>query len=201
MSIGSKPIRCAISSDDGFVPSRKRSRSRSPVSSCATSPRRPRASGTAAAARGGSTRAGSRRSRSRRPCPRGSCPGGSGCPWRPSASPRSPRCAAVVREARPEPELVLQLGDVPSIEERLEERSAPRSRVPRRRRGRSSERAIPVARDRLEDVRVDLGQRVVARDAPEGVRERLGRRRRRSMSCLVEERLVVVQPSLARVIR
>ncbi len=54
-----------------------------------------------------------------------------------------------------------------------------------------------LARDRLDDVRVDLGQRVVARDAAEGVRQ--PRADARVVECvprLVEKRLVVGETSL-----
>src|SRR5207248_802502 len=81
--------------------------------------------------------------------------------------------AAVGREARPEAELVAQLRLVAAEEERLEEdgrlsvlgsllvRQSEVARMP-----------AGLARDRLDDVRVDLRQRVVARDAAERVGQR-----------------------------
>ena len=54
-----------------------------------------------------------------------------------------------------------------------------------------------LARDRLDDVGVDLGQGVVAREAPEGVRQRrVAARVVERVPGLVQERLVVVQPAL-----
>ena len=56
---------------------------------------------------------------------------------------------------------------------------------------------VGLARDRLEHERVDLGQRVVAREVPEGVREvRVAARVVERVTRLVQECLVVVQPSL-----
>ena len=54
-----------------------------------------------------------------------------------------------------------------------------------------------LARDRLDDVRVDLRQRVVAREAAERVRQRrVAARVVERVAGLVQERLVVVQPAL-----
>ena len=54
-----------------------------------------------------------------------------------------------------------------------------------------------LARDRLDDVGVDLGQRVVARDPAEGVRQRrVDAAVMKRVAGLVQERLVVVQPAL-----
>ena len=54
-----------------------------------------------------------------------------------------------------------------------------------------------LAGDRLDDVRVDLRQRVVAREGPEGVRQiRVRARVVQRVPRLVQERLVVVQPAL-----
>src|SRR3954447_4989377 len=80
--------------------------------------------------------------------------------------------AAVLGEARPEAELVAQLRLVAAKEERLEEDR--RVRVVLRLRIREAEvLRVPagLARDGFADVRVDLGQRVVARDAAERVRQ------------------------------
>ncbi len=56
---------------------------------------------------------------------------------------------------------------------------------------------LRLARDGLEDVRVDLGERMVARDAAERVRQRgVAAAVVEGMARLVQERLVVVQPAL-----
>src|SRR5262249_25474534 len=75
----------------------------------------------------------------------------------------APRAAAVPREPRPELELVLQLRRVATVEERLEEHG--RLGVPLRLVVREPEvTRVPLwlPGDRLEDVRVDLGQGMVA---------------------------------------
>ena len=106
--------------------------------------------------------------------------------------------AAVGREARPEVELVPELRLVPAEEERLQERR--RLGVLPRFLGRQAEVALMplrLARDRLDDVAVDLRERVVARDAPEGVRQRrIAAPVMQRVTDLVQERLVVVQASL-----
>ena len=106
--------------------------------------------------------------------------------------------AAVVGVAAPEVELVAQLRGVAAEEERLEEdgRLGVLGRLlvvepevlgmPAR-----------LARDRLDDVGVDLRQRVVARDLAERVRERrVDARVVERVPRFVQERLVVVQPAL-----
>src|SRR5207244_3492643 len=83
------------------------------------------------------------------------------------------RVAAVAVEARPEVELEPQLRLVAPVQERLQKRR--RLRVLLRLVSREAEvLLVPpwLAADRLDDVRVDLGQRVIARDAPEDVWER-----------------------------
>src|SRR5439155_6831552 len=109
------------------------------------------------------------------------------------------RRAAVIGEAGPEGELVAELRGVAAEEERLEEggrlgvqlslvvREAEVLGVPRR-----------LARDGLDDVRVDLRQRVVAGELAEGV----GQRRVAAgvverVAGLVQEGLVVVQAALS----
>ena len=76
VSFGSKPRRPAISSLVGFVPSRNRSRSRSPVCGFRHQSSPTYGSGAPAAAPSGSRHEGSRPSRTRRPCRRGSRPCG-----------------------------------------------------------------------------------------------------------------------------
>src|SRR5439155_10489248 len=83
------------------------------------------------------------------------------------------RRPAVLREPAPELELELQLRRVAAVEERFEEDG--RLRVRRRLLvGEPEVARVParLARDRLEDVRVDLRQRMVARQLPEGVWKR-----------------------------
>src|SRR4029077_14522425 len=105
---------------------------------------------------------------------------------------------AVLVEAAPEVELEEKLGRVAPIEQRLEERR--RLRVPLRFLVREPEvLRVPagLARDRLEDERVDLGQRVVAREVAERVREaRVAARVVERVPRFVQERLVVVEPAL-----
>ena len=126
---------------------------------------------TRGAAPSGSTRAGSRPSRSPRPCRRGRRRAGSGCQWPRSGAPRT-LGVPPSRGTRPETELEAELRLVAAEEQRLEEDGglgvlggllggeAEVLRVP-----------AGLARDRLDDVREDLRQRVVARDPAEGVRQ------------------------------
>ena len=106
--------------------------------------------------------------------------------------------AAVLAEAAPEVELELELGDVAPEEQRFHEdrrlgvlggflvREPEVARVPAR-----------LARDRLDDVRVDLRQRVVARDVAERVRQRrVAARVVERVPGLVQEGLVVVEAAL-----
>ena len=105
---------------------------------------------------------------------------------------------AGVREVGPPVELELELRRVPPQERRLEEHGGP-SVVGGLLLGQAEVVPVPLglACDRLADVRVDLRQRVVARDPPEGVRERgVDARVVERMARFVEERLVVVQPAL-----
>src|SRR6478672_13077095 len=106
--------------------------------------------------------------------------------------------AAVAGEARPEVELEPELRLVAAIEQRLEERRRLRV-LPRLLRRQAEVLLVPLrlARDRLDDVRVDLRQRVVARDAAEDV----GQRRVtpgvvQRVPGFVQERLIVVQATL-----
>src|SRR5919204_5044343 len=108
------------------------------------------------------------------------------------------RRPAVLGEPRPEVELVAQLGDVAVEEERLEEDRRLRV-LGRLLVGEAEVLRMPVrlAGDRLEDVRVDLGQRVVAGQAAERVRQRrVAAGVVERVPRLVEEGLVVVQPTL-----
>src|SRR4029453_3627621 len=105
---------------------------------------------------------------------------------------------AVLVEAAPEVELEAELGGVAAIEQRLEEGG--RLGVLLRLLVREPEvlgGPAGLARDRLEDERVDLGQCMVAREVAERVREvRVAARVVERVARLVKERLVVVEPAL-----
>ena len=156
-------------------------------------------SGGRAAGRRGSRRAGSRRSRSRRPCRRGTRPSGSARRRPRSAAPSSPpEVPPSSAKRRPEVELELELRDVAAEQQRLEE-DRRLGVLGRLLVGEAEVLGVPfgLARDRLEDVRVDLGQRVVAREAAERVRQRgVAVAVVERVAGLVQERLVVVEPAL-----
>src|ERR671910_1672006 len=100
--------------------------------------------------------------------------------------------------AAPEVELELQLRRVPAEEERLEEDRRLRILL-RLLVGEIEVLGVParLPRDRLDDVRVDLRQSVVARQLAEGVGQaRVDAGVVERVACLVQERLVVVQPAL-----
>ena len=108
------------------------------------------------------------------------------------------RASLLLRERAPEAELVAELRRVAAVEEHLEE--ARRLGVLLRLRVREPEvERVParLARDRLEDVRVDLRQRVVARERAERPRQpRVAARVVERVARLVEERLVVGEAAL-----
>ena len=200
MSSGSNPIRSAISSVVGRVPSRKRlaqelagGRATPPV------PPPPHGAGARGAAQRGSRRGDSRRSRSPRPCPRGGSPPGTGCPSPPSTAPRTPRACRRLSGNRDQKSI-----SNPSLAEYRRKRSVFENRAASAFvRASSSDEAevlcVPagLARDRVEQEGVDLGQRMVAREPPEGERQRrVAARVVQGVAGLVEERLVVVEAAL-----
>ena len=110
----------------------------------------------------------------------------------------APRRPAVVCEPRPEAELVAKLRLVAAVEQRLEEHGR-LGVLGRLRVGETEVACVPprLARNRLDDVGIDLGERVVARDPAEGVRQRcIDAAVMERVAGLVQERLVVVQPAL-----
>ena len=105
---------------------------------------------------------------------------------------------AVVAEAAPELELELELRRVAAEEQRLEEDRCFGILV-RLLVGEPEVLGVParLSRDRFHDVAVDLGQRVVARQLAEGVRQpRVDAGVVERMPGLVQERLVVVEAAL-----
>ncbi|TMK56543.1 MAG: hypothetical protein E6G60_18085 [Actinobacteria bacterium] len=120
----------------------------------------------------------------------------------PDRSRQAARVLVVLRarmlEVGPEVQLELELRRVPAEEGGLEEARC-LGVLGRVLLGQAEVPDMParLAGDRLADVRVDLGQRVIAGDAAERVRERgVDARVVQRVSGLVQERLVIVQASL-----
>ena len=106
--------------------------------------------------------------------------------------------SAGLGEPRPERELESQLRLVAAEEHRLEERGR-LGVLSGLLVGEAEVACVPLglAGDRLDDVGVDLGERVVAREAAERDRERrIDAGEVQRVAGLVQERLVVVQPAL-----
>ena len=199
MSSGSKPIRAAISSLDGRVPSLKSARSRLPVSgerhhSGPTSDTRYARS--CAGADPGAQVVGRVEARVH---VREVCIGAVADTGRlAEALGVAVRSAAVLVEAAPELELEAELRRVAPIEQRIEEDRG--LCVGRRLLVREAEvLGVPtgLAGDRLQDERVDLGQRVVARQVAERVRKvGIAAGVVEGVPGLVQERLIVVEAAL-----